>query len=50
MGKFPLADEALTRVWVCRKCKARNIRSREKCRKCGSKYLRVKRKDVRAKK
>lgn len=50
MGKFPLADEALTSVWVCRRCKTRNKTGREKCRKCGSVYLRAKHKDVRAKK
>jgi ribosomal protein L40E len=50
MGKFPLADEQLTRIHICRKCKARNIASNTKCRKCGSPYLRVKRKDKRVKK
>ncbi len=50
MGKFALADEALTRIWVCRRCKSRNRAGVEKCRKCGSKYLRVKRKESRVKK
>lgn len=50
MGKFPLADEALTRVWICRKCKSRNKAGREKCRKCGSAYLRPKNKVLRVKK
>jgi ribosomal protein L40E len=50
MGKFPLADEALTRVYVCRKCKTRNKVGREKCRKCGSKYLRPKHKELKVKK
>lgn len=50
MGKFPLADEALTNIWLCRKCKARNKAGTLKCRKCGSTYMRVKRKDKMAKK
>jgi ubiquitin-large subunit ribosomal protein L40e len=50
MGKFPLADEALTKVLICRKCKARNSKGREKCRKCGSVYLRPKHKELRVKK
>ncbi len=50
MGKFQLADEAISRVWICRKCKGRNRSGSEKCRKCGSKYLRPKRKTLRAKK
>jgi ribosomal protein L40E len=50
MGKFPLADEALTRVVICRKCKTRNKVGREKCRKCGSHYLRPKHKELRVKK
>jgi large subunit ribosomal protein L40e len=50
MGKFPIADEALLRVWVCRKCKARNKPGVLKCRKCGSKYMRAKRKESRVKK
>jgi len=43
MGKFPIADRALTEVWVCLKCKARNAKGAKVCRKCGSKYLRPKR-------
>ncbi|MDE1859506.1 MAG: 50S ribosomal protein L40e [Candidatus Micrarchaeota archaeon] len=35
MGKFPLADEVLGRMVICRRCKARNIISNTKCRKCG---------------
>ena len=50
MGKFPLADQVLTRMVICRKCKARNKTGIEKCRKCGSVYLRPKRKDKRVKK
>lgn len=50
MGKFALADEVLGKISVCRKCKARNHSGVEKCRKCGSPYLRPKRKDKRVKK
>ncbi len=50
MGKFALADELLTSIWICRRCKARNRAGVAKCAKCGSKYLRVKRKDLRVKK
>jgi ribosomal protein L40E len=50
MGKFPLADEVLAKVWVCRKCKSRNKAGSEKCRKCGSVYLRPKHREVKAKK
>lgn len=50
MGKFPIADEVLSRIWICRKCKARNRAGSSMCRKCGSGYLRPKHKDTRAKK
>jgi ribosomal protein L40E len=50
MGKFPLADHVLTGMVICRKCKARNKAGTDKCRKCGSPYLRAKRKDKRVKK
>ena len=50
MGKFNLADEELTRIWIYRKCKARNRAGSAKCRKCGSKYMRTKRKEKRVKK
>ncbi len=50
MGKFPLADEKLSQIVVCRKCKARNKAGTKMCRKCGSKALRPKRKELRAKK
>jgi len=49
MGKFPLADAEIIRIWICRKCKARNKRGVKKCRKCGYKYLRPKRKDIKRK-
>jgi large subunit ribosomal protein L40e len=50
MGKFPIADEQLSRIVVCRKCKARNKAGVTKCRKCGSKYLRPKSKEIKVKK
>ena len=50
MGKFAIADKAISQIFICRKCKARNKRTVEKCRKCGYRHLRPKRKDIRAKK
>ncbi|MFW5902628.1 MAG: 50S ribosomal protein L40e [archaeon] len=32
---------------ICRKCKSRNPPSADKCRKCGSKQLRMKSKETR---
>jgi len=50
MGKFPEADKAIAKIAICKRCKARNKRDAEKCRKCGSSYLRPKRREIRAKK
>lgn len=50
MGKFPEADLRLAGINVCRKCKTRNSVNLDKCRKCGSPYLRPKRREIRAKK
>ncbi len=53
MGKFPIADKALLKTWICKKCKARNSPNAEKCRKCDYKNLRPKRakkKDVKTSK
>jgi large subunit ribosomal protein L40e len=50
MGKFAIADAKIAEIWICRKCKARNPRGAEKCRKCHYPHLRPKRKEVRAKK
>lgn len=50
MGKFPEADLRLASMNVCKKCKTRNKKTVDKCRKCGSKYLRPKRREIRAKK
>jgi large subunit ribosomal protein L40e len=50
MGKFPEADLRLAEINICRKCKTRNRKSVEKCRNCGSAYMRPKRREIRAKK
>ncbi|MEM3839372.1 MAG: 50S ribosomal protein L40e [Candidatus Micrarchaeaceae archaeon] len=50
MGKFSLADENLANFMICKRCKSRNIMTAEKCRKCGYRYLRPKRKEKRVKK
>lgn len=50
MGKFIEADAEIVKIVICRKCKARNKKRIAKCRKCGSIFMRPKRKDIRAKK
>ena len=50
MGKFPIADAAQSKVWICRRCKARNKAGSDTCRKCGYHALRPKRKNTRVKK
>jgi large subunit ribosomal protein L40e len=50
MGKFPEADKLIAGTAICLKCKTRNKRNAKLCRKCGSKDLRPKRKEIRAKK
>jgi len=50
MGKFPIADAELSKIAICKKCKARNKTGVKKCRKCGYTALRPKRKDIRSKK
>ena len=50
MGKFPEGDAMLAQIAVCRRCKTRNKKGMEKCRKCGSVFLRPKRREIRAKK
>jgi len=50
MGKFPEADKRLSEILICRKCKSRNKKTAKKCRKCGSAYMRPKRKEIRVKK
>jgi large subunit ribosomal protein L40e len=50
MGKFPEADAELLKIVICKKCKSRNKRGVLSCRKCGYKFLRPKRREIRAKK
>ncbi len=50
MGKFPIADEELAKVAICRRCKARNRAGAAKCRKCGYHDLRPKHKELKTKK
>ena len=50
MGKFPEADKEILNVVVCLRCKTRNKKGAKKCRKCHSKYLRPKSKEVKSKK
>ena len=50
MGKFPIADAELSKIWICKKCKSRNRAGAAMCRKCGYKDLRPKRKDIKVKK
>ncbi|MDE1856994.1 MAG: 50S ribosomal protein L40e [Candidatus Micrarchaeota archaeon] len=50
MGKFALADAEISKIWICRRCKARNKAGSEKCRKCGYAYLRPKKKELKTKK
>lgn len=49
MGKFPIADAELSRISICKRCKARNHAGVAKCRKCGYYVLRPKKKDVKSK-
>jgi large subunit ribosomal protein L40e len=48
MARFPEAEKRLFHVKICRKCNAKNPWKAEKCRKCGSKALRPKRKEIKA--
>ncbi len=50
MGKFAEADAIISKIAICKKCKARNKAGMDHCRKCGYKWMRPKRKDIRAKK
>lgn len=50
MGKFPEADARIAKINICRRCKTRNSKNVEKCRDCGSTYMRPKRREIRAKK
>jgi large subunit ribosomal protein L40e len=50
MGKFPIADAEISKVYICKRCKARNRAGAAKCRKCGYGILRPKNKEIKAKK
>jgi len=50
VGRFPIADEELAKIWICKRCKARNRAGATKCRKCGYRYLRPKKKELAPKK
>ncbi len=50
MGKFPIADAEILKVYICKRCKARNFAGAKTCRKCGYHALRPKNKDTKAKK
>ena len=50
MGKFAEADAEIAKIFICKKCKARNKANVRLCRKCGYKALRPKRREIRAKK
>lgn len=47
MARFPEAERRLFRVKICKKCKTRNAWLAKKCKKCGSKALRTKKKERR---
>ncbi len=52
MAKFPVAEHYLFSVLICKKCKARNPKGAEKCRKCHYPNLRpkkAKKKEVKGK-
>lgn len=49
MARFPEAEDRLFKnIWICMKCNAKNRtgtgKKPSKCRKCGSKRLRIKHK------
>ena len=46
MARFPETEPRLFNFKICMKCNARNPRLATKCRKCGSRALRNKRKEV----
>ncbi len=50
MGKFAEADALISKIVICKKCKTRNKKGSDHCRKCGADAFRPKRKDIRAKK
>lgn len=46
MARFPEAERRLFHVKICRKCSSKNPWNAEKCRKCNSRALRPKRKEI----
>jgi len=50
MGKIPEADSEIAKIVICRSCKARNKVGVTKCRRCGYKALRPKKRELRVKK
>lgn len=50
MGKFAEADLELANTSICMRCKSRNKKTAKMCRKCGSKYLRPKNRELKGKK
>lgn len=48
MARFLEAEKRLFRIKICRKCKTRNEWNAVKCKKCSSKSLRPKRKEIKA--
>lgn len=50
MGKFPIADAEISKIYICKRCKARNRAGADKCRKCGYPVLRPKKKELKTKK
>ncbi len=49
MARFPEAEARLLDKLICMRCNARNPIGAEKCRRCGSKRLRPKNKERKAK-
>jgi len=49
MVRFPEATERVLNKKVCMKCSATNPPRAKRCRRCGSKELRVKSKETKAK-
>ncbi|MBC7085497.1 MAG: 50S ribosomal protein L40e [Methanomethylovorans sp.] len=47
MARFPEAENRILNKKICMKCNARNAPRADRCRKCGSKELRPKSKEVR---
>jgi len=49
MARFEESEKRNLDKRICRKCNARNPKKAERCRKCGSKQLRVKHKEKKTK-